>query len=85
MSRICFIVVLMLISASSAAQQQSHIDAATELLEAKHSEKSLQQTYERLLSQISETRAQMDVTEERRQRTERYMEEMLVVAKEVMS
>lgn len=64
MPRPGFVLVALLFSASGAAQQQSHVDAATELLAAKHSEESLQQTYDRVLSKMPEMTEQMGISEE---------------------
>lgn len=84
MSKYWFFLVL-IISASSTAQQQTHIDAATELFEAMHSEEAVQQTFDRVFSQIPEFQTQMGVPEDRQARSEQYMEEVTTVFKEIMT
>ncbi len=85
MSKTCLFIVLFLASTSSVAQQQSHVDAATELFEAMNKEELIEQTYERVLSQMPEMIEQMGVPKERQSKYDRYMEEALVVLKEVAS
>ncbi len=84
MSKYWFFFVLT-ISASSAAQQQTHLDAATELFEAMHSEKSVQQTFDRVISQMPDLQTQMGVTEDRQAKSEQIMEEVAKVIKEFMT
>lgn len=85
MPRPGFILVALLFSVSGAAQQQSHVDAATELLEAMHTEESLQETYDRVLFKMPEIAEQMGISEERQPEFEQLMEEMLVVVKETVT
>lgn len=85
MPRLGLIFIALLFSASGAAQQQSHIDAASELLDAMHSEEALQQTYERVLSNMPEMSEQMGVPEERQPELEQRMEEMVALVKEIVT
>ena len=73
------------ISASSTAQQQTHLDAATELFEAMHSEKSVHQTFDRVISQMPELQTQMGVPVDRQAKSEQIMEEVAKVIKEFMT
>jgi len=84
MSRFWFFLVLTF-SAASAAQQQTHIDAATELFEAMHSEEYMQQTFDRVFSQLPQLLTQMGVPEDRQEQSEQVMEEVATAIKEVMT
>ena len=75
----------LVISYSSTAQQQTHIDAATELFEAMHSEEAVQQTFDRVFSQMPELQTQMGVPEDRQAKSEQYMKEVTMVFREVMT
>lgn len=84
MSKYWFFLVL-IVSASSAAQQQTHLDAARELVEAMHSEESVQQAFDLVITQMPELQTQMGVPEDRQAKSEQYMEEVASVIKEVMT
>lgn len=84
MSKYWFLLAL-IISASSAAQPQTHIDAATKLFEAMHSEEVVQQTFDQVFSQMTEFQTQMGVPEDRHVKSERHMQEVATAIKEVLT
>ncbi|MDH3619311.1 MAG: DUF2059 domain-containing protein [Gammaproteobacteria bacterium] len=84
MSRYWFFLVLIL-SASSTAQQQTHSDAATALFEAMHSEEAMQETFERVFSQLPELQTQMGVPEDRQAKSEQRLKEVTTMIQEVFT
>jgi hypothetical protein len=84
MSKYWFLLAL-IISASSAAQQQTHIDAATKLFEAMHSEEAVQQTFDQVFSQMSEIQSQMGIPEDQQAKSERRMQEVTTVIKDALT
>ncbi len=85
MSKLSFFIVLVLISASATAQEQSHIDAARELLEVMNADQAIQQSHDQIYPQLAGIADQMGISEEQRPTFEKYLEKMVAVMKEEMN
>ncbi len=85
MSKLSFFIVLVLISASATAQEQSHIDAARELLEVMHADQAIQQSHDQIYPQLAGMVDQMGISEDQRPTFEKYLEKMVAVMKEEMN
>ena len=70
---------------SAVAQEQSHVDAAEELLELMNADQSIEQAYSQMDAHLEAMAEQMGITEEQRPMYERYSRRIVVAMKEEMS
>lgn len=70
---------------SIAAQEQSHIDAAKELLDLMNADQAIEQSYDQMYPYMQEMAVQLGVTEEQRPQFDRHMERMIEVMKEELN
>ena len=85
MSKLSFFIVFVLISASATAQEQSHLDAARELLEVTNADQAIQQSHDQIYSQLAGMADQMGISEDQRPTFDKYLEKMVAVMKEEMN
>ncbi|HNP64381.1 MAG TPA: DUF2059 domain-containing protein [Woeseiaceae bacterium] len=85
MSKLILLLSLALPAGVVFAQEQSHTDAAKELLDLMNSDQSIEQAYDQMYVQMSGMADQLGITEEQRPIFDRYMEKMVVVMKEEMN
>jgi len=70
---------------SIAAQEQTHIDAAKELLDLMNADQAVEQSYDQIYPYMQEMAVQLGVTEEQRPGFDRHMERMIMAMKEEMN
>ncbi len=85
MSKLILFATLALLSINVFGQQQSHTDAAKQLLELMNADQSIEQAYGQMYSQLSGMAEQLGITEDQRPMFESYLERMVVVMKEELS
>ncbi len=85
MSKLLLVLTVILTTTIAAADQQSHNDAAKELLELMNADRAIELAYEQMYTHMSGMAEQMGVTEETRPTFDVYMEKMVEVMKEEMS
>ena len=79
------LLLIALAAAPAAAQEQSHLEAAEELLRLLNADEIVEQSYDQMLGYMDQMAAQMGLTEEQRPVLEKYMEKMVAAMKEEMS
>lgn len=77
--------VLTLSFTTAFAQQQSHIDAAKELLELMNADQSIDQAYDQMTTQFAGMWDHLGLPDEQRPMFDRHMEKMVQIMKEEMS
>ena len=85
MSKLILFATLALLSINVFGQQQSHTDAAKQLLDLMNADQSIEQAYGQMYSQLSGMAEQLGITEDQRPMFESYLERMVVVMKEELS
>ena len=85
MSKLILFATLALLSINVFGQQQSHTDAAKQLLDLMNADQSIEQAYGQMYSQFSGMAEQLGITEDQRPMFESYLERMVVVMKEELS
>ncbi len=85
MSKLILFATLALLSINVVGQQQSHTDAAKQLLDLMNADQSIEQAYGQMYSQLSGMAEQLGITEDQRPMFESYLERMVVVMKEELS
>ncbi len=85
MSKLILLLSLALSASATFAQEQSHTDAAKDLLDLMNADQSIEQAYDQMYVQMSGLANQLGITEEQRPMFDRYMEKMVVVMKEEMN
>ncbi len=85
MSKLMLILALTLTATIAAADQQSHDDAAKELLELMKADQAIELAYEQMYTHMSGMAEQMGITEDTRPMFEVYLERMVEVMKEEMN
>jgi len=85
MSRIKLLIALALLPLCAAAQDQSHIDAARELMDLMNADQAIEQSYDQVYPHLAGMADQLGITEEQRPVFERYLEKMVAAMKEEMS
>lgn len=83
--RIIALSLLAVAAVPSVAQEQSHLDAAGELLQLLNADEMLQQSYNQMFGYMDQMAEQMGLSEEQRPVLEKYMEKMVEAMKEEMS
>jgi hypothetical protein len=83
--RVVLVLLTVLASAPLAAQDQSHIDAAKELLDLMNADQSIEQAYEQIYPHMQAMADQLGATDEQRPIFDRYVEKMVAVMKEELS
>jgi hypothetical protein len=83
--RVVLVLLTVLASAPLAAQDQSHIDAAKELLDLMNADQSIEQAYEQIYPHMQAMADQLGVTDAQRPIFDRYVEKMVAVMKEELS
>ena len=85
MSKLILFATLALLSINVFGQQQSHTDAAKQLLDLMNADQAIEQAYGQMYSQLSGMAEQLGITEDQRPMFESYLERMVVVMKEELS
>lgn len=85
MSKLLLILTIVLTTTIATADQQSHNDAAKELLELMDADRAIELAYEQMHTHMSGMAEQLGVTEETRPTFDVHMEKMVEVMKEEMS
>ena len=85
MSKLLLILTFTLSATVAVAQQQSHTDAAKELLDLMNVDQAIEQAYDQMYAQMSGMAEQLGITEEQRPMFDRYVEKMVEVMKEEMN
>ncbi len=85
MSKLILFATLALLSINVFGQQQSHTDAAKQLLDLMNADQSIEQAYGQMYSQLSGMAERLGITEDQRPMFESYLERMVVVMKEELS
>ena len=85
MSKLILFATLALLSINVFGQQQSHTDAAKQLLDLMNADQAIEQAYGQMYSQLSGIAEQLGITEDQRPMFESYLERMVVVMKEELS
>ena len=85
MSKLILFATLALLSINVFGQQQSHTDAAKQLLDLMNADQSIEQAYGQMYSQLSGMAEQLGITEDQRPMFESYLERMVVVMKEELN
>ncbi len=85
MHRIVIVVAGVLAFATATAQEESHRDAARELLKAMNAEQTIEESYNQVLPQLEAMGQQMGVSDEERAIFNRYLDRMVAALREELS